>query len=51
MFALGVVAIAAMFAAGAAGLPVWVFVAGWLLAPLGLAIGVFSAVRDARSRR
>ncbi|MFI9010409.1 hypothetical protein ACIGNX_24550 [Actinosynnema sp. NPDC053489] len=51
LFALGVAAIVAMFVAGERGLPGWVFAAGWLLAPAGLALGVFSAVRSARPRR
>jgi uncharacterized membrane protein len=51
LFALGVVAIVAMFVTGERGLPVWVFAAGWLLAPAGLALGVFSAVRESRTRR
>ncbi|WP_051773178.1 hypothetical protein [Saccharothrix sp. NRRL B-16314] len=51
LFALGVVAIVAMFVAGERGLPAWVFAAGWLLAPAGLALGVFSAVRESRTRR
>ncbi|RKT52318.1 hypothetical protein [Saccharothrix australiensis] len=50
LFALGVVAIVAMFVAGDRGLPAWVFAAGWLLAPAGLALGVFSAVRNSRRR-
>ncbi|MEV0680959.1 hypothetical protein AB0I60_31030 [Actinosynnema sp. NPDC050436] len=50
LFALGVAAIIAMFVAGRAGLPAWVFAAGWLLAPAGLALGVFSAVRSSRRR-
>ncbi|WP_461122327.1 hypothetical protein [Saccharothrix stipae] len=50
LFALGVAAIVAMFIVGERGLPAWVFAAGWLLAPAGLALGVFSAVRDARPR-
>ncbi|MEU4448056.1 hypothetical protein AB0K14_03940 [Actinosynnema sp. NPDC050801] len=51
LFALGVAAIVAMFIVGERGLPAWVFAAGWLLAPAGLALGVFGAVRDARPRR
>ena len=51
LFALGVAAIVAMFVAGERGLPAWVFAAGWLLAPAGLALGVLSAVRNARPRR
>ncbi|MFE9743745.1 hypothetical protein ACFYOT_02455 [Saccharothrix saharensis] len=50
LFALGVAAIVAMFVAGERGLPAWVFAAGWLLAPAGLALGVLSAVRNARPR-
>ncbi|NUT92196.1 MAG: hypothetical protein HOY78_09200 [Saccharothrix sp.] len=50
LFALGVAAIVALFVAGEPGLPAWVFAAGWLLAPAGLALGVFSAVRGSRSR-
>ncbi|GAA3847793.1 hypothetical protein GCM10022243_12390 [Saccharothrix violaceirubra] len=50
LFTLGVAAIVAMFVAGADGLPAWVFAAGWLLAPAGLAVGVFSAVRGSRRR-
>ncbi|MEU6149673.1 hypothetical protein ABZ816_06705 [Actinosynnema sp. NPDC047251] len=50
LFALGVVAIVAMFIAGKEGLPAWVFAAGWLLAPAGLALGVVSAVRNSRRR-
>ncbi|WP_433267853.1 hypothetical protein ACQPZF_02670 [Actinosynnema sp. CS-041913] len=50
LFALGVVAIAAMFIAGERGLPAWVFAAGWLLAPAGLALGVYGAVRGSRRR-
>ncbi|QFZ16486.1 hypothetical protein [Saccharothrix syringae] len=51
LFALGVVAIVAMFVVGERGLPGWVFAAGWLLAPAGLALGVVSAVRDSRRPR
>ncbi|MGM1064022.1 hypothetical protein [Saccharothrix sp. Mg75] len=51
LFALGVVAIVAMFVVGERGLPAWVFAAGWLLTPAGLALGVFSAVRDSRRPR
>ncbi|WP_053718628.1 hypothetical protein [Saccharothrix sp. NRRL B-16348] len=51
LFVLGVAAIVAMFIAGEPGLPAWVFAAGWLLAPAGLALAVFSAVRSARPRR
>ncbi|WP_367132866.1 hypothetical protein [Saccharothrix sp. HUAS TT1] len=51
VFALGVAAIVAMFVAGEPGLPAWVFAAGWLLAPAGLALGVVSAVRGSRPRR
>ncbi|MFC6093243.1 hypothetical protein Q5530_24935 [Saccharothrix sp. BKS2] len=51
LFTLGVVAIIAMFVVGERGLPAWVFAAGWLLAPAGLALGVVSAVRDARRPR
>ncbi|MFE2750854.1 hypothetical protein ACFXGA_02500 [Actinosynnema sp. NPDC059335] len=51
LFALGVVAIVAMFVAGERGLPAWVFAAGWLLAPAGLALGVVGVVRGARPRR
>ncbi|MEU5695753.1 hypothetical protein [Actinosynnema sp. NPDC020468] len=51
LFALGVVAIVAMFVAGSGGLPPWVFAAGWLLAPVGLAVGVLSVVRDSKRRR
>ncbi|MEU4800959.1 hypothetical protein [Actinosynnema sp. NPDC023587] len=50
LFAVGVVAIIAMFVAGESGLPAWVFAAGWLLAPAGLALGVLSAVRNSRRR-
>ncbi|TQM81431.1 hypothetical protein FHX81_3796 [Saccharothrix saharensis] len=50
LFALGVAAVVAMFVAGEHGLPAWVFAAGWLLAPAGLALGVLSAVRNARPR-
>ena len=51
LFTLGVVAIIAMFVVGERGLPAWVFAAGWLLAPAGLALGVVSAVRSSRPRR
>ncbi|GAA3460036.1 MULTISPECIES: hypothetical protein [Saccharothrix] len=51
LFALGVVAIVAMFVVGERGLPAWVFAAGWLLAPAGLALGVVSAVRDSKRPR
>ncbi|MBW4718984.1 hypothetical protein [Saccharothrix obliqua] len=50
IFACGVVAIVAMFAAGREGLPAWVFAAGWLLAPAGLALGVLGAVRSSKRR-
>ncbi len=50
LFALGVAAIIAMFVVGERGLPAWVFAVGWLLAPAGLALGVFSAVRSSRRR-
>ncbi|ONI90503.1 hypothetical protein ALI22I_12295 [Saccharothrix sp. ALI-22-I] len=51
LFALGVVAIVALFVAGERGLPAWVFAMGWLLAPAGLALGVFSVVKGSRPRR
>ncbi|HEX6344036.1 hypothetical protein [Umezawaea sp.] len=54
LFALGLVAIVAVFALFAAGkndLPVWLNVAACLLTPVGLALGVLSAVRNSRSRR
>jgi len=54
LFALGLVAIVVvfvLFAAGKSDLPVWLNVAAWLLTPIGLAVGVLSAVRDSRSKR
>jgi len=54
LFALGVVAIVvvfALFAAGRSNLPVWLSVGACLLPPAGLALGVFSAVRNSRSKR
>jgi uncharacterized protein (DUF983 family) len=54
LFAVGLVAIIAVFALFAAGksdLPVWLNVAAWLLTPVGLALGVFSAVRDSQRKR
>jgi hypothetical protein len=54
LFALGLVAIIAVFALFAAGrtdLPVWLNVAAWLLTPIGLGLGVVSVVRESRSRK
>jgi uncharacterized protein (DUF983 family) len=54
LFAVGLVAIVAVFALFAAGnseLPLWLNVAAWLLTPVGLALGVFSVVRDSQRKR
>jgi uncharacterized protein (DUF983 family) len=54
LFAVGLVAIIAVFALFAAGqseLPLWLNVAAWLLTPVGLALGVFSVVRDSQRKR
>ncbi|PRY46417.1 hypothetical protein [Umezawaea tangerina] len=54
LFALGLVAIVvvfALFAAGRSNLPIWLNLAAWLLTPVGLGLGVVSAVRSSRARR
>ncbi|MFD9740063.1 hypothetical protein [Umezawaea sp. NPDC059074] len=54
LFALGLVAIVvvfALFAAGKSDLPVWLNVAACLLTPIGLGLGVLSAVRNSRAKR
>jgi uncharacterized protein (DUF983 family) len=54
LFALGlvaVVAVFALFAAGRSNLPVWLNLAAWLLTPIGLGLGVLSAVRGSRAKR
>lgn len=54
LFALGLVAIVAvfaLFAAGRSNLPVWLNLAAWLLTPVGLGLGVLSAVRSSRAKR
>ena len=54
LFAVGLVAVVAVFALFAAGnseLPLWLNVAAWLLTPVGLALGVFSVVRDSQRKR
>lgn len=54
LFAIGLVAIVAVFALFAAGktdLPVWLNVAAWLLTPIGLGLGVISVVRNSRTKR
>ncbi|ATE52297.1 MULTISPECIES: hypothetical protein [Actinosynnema] len=51
LFAIGVVALVAMFAVGSPGLPGWVFALGLLCSPAGLALGVITVVRDSRRPR
>lgn len=54
LFALGLVAIVAvfvLFAAGKSNLPAWLNVAAWLLTPIGLGLGVVSVVRNSRAKR
>ncbi|WNV82033.1 hypothetical protein [Umezawaea sp. Da 62-37] len=54
LFALGLVAIVvvfALFATGASNLPIWLNLAAWLLTPVGLGLGVVSAVRNSRTRK
>jgi uncharacterized membrane protein YhdT len=54
LFALGLVAIVAvfvLFAAGESDLPTWLNVAACLLTPVGLGLGVLSAVRNSRTRK
>lgn len=53
LFALGVLAIVAvfvLFALGYSDLPWWLNVSATLLAPVGLAIGIVAAVRNARQK-
>ncbi|TWP50053.1 hypothetical protein FKR81_22795 [Lentzea tibetensis] len=53
VFALGVLAIVAvfvLFALGYSDLPWWLNVSATLLAPIGLAVGVAAAVRNARRK-
>ncbi|KAA2262955.1 hypothetical protein F0L68_10815 [Solihabitans fulvus] len=54
LFALGllaVIAIFAMFALGRHDLPLWLNLAAGVLIPAGMALGLFSAIRQARQRR
>jgi hypothetical protein len=54
LFALGmlaVVAVFAMFAAGLHNLPVWLSAAAGVLTPLGLGLGLVVLVREARQQR
>jgi hypothetical protein len=54
IFALGVVALAAVFALFMSGhhdLPLWLNSSAGVLVPLGLALALFGLVREARARR
>jgi hypothetical protein len=51
LFALGMVAVVAvfiMFAAGLDNLPIWLSAAAGVITPLGLALGLIALVREAR---
>lgn len=51
MFAVGLVAVVAvflLFAAGYSELPLWLSVAAGVITPLGLALGLISLVREHR---
>ena len=53
LFAAGLVALAAIFVCFALGkhdLPLWLNLAGGVLTPLGLALGLFSVFRVAKRR-
>ncbi|HEV7909104.1 MAG TPA: hypothetical protein VGP03_13225 [Pseudonocardiaceae bacterium] len=54
LFGLGVISLVTvfvLFATGHSDLPVWLSAAACLLAPIGLALGVISVVRDSRRKR
>ncbi len=53
LFALGMLAVTAvfvLFAAGLENLPVWLSAAAGVITPLGLALGLIALVREARRK-
>ncbi|MGK4592429.1 hypothetical protein [Amycolatopsis sp. w19] len=53
LFALGMIAVTAvfvMFAAGLENLPVWLSAAAGVITPLGLALGLIALIREARRK-
>ncbi len=53
LFAIGMIAVTAvfiMFAAGLENLPVWLSAAAGVITPLGLALGLIALIREARRK-